>query len=123
MTAVCDPSTEGNLLCRARKDDWATASLGCEETWTKNAPPLLAAALSGAVCTGLVVAATRARGAVAGAGSGACGDSDSGELALALADDGAPRGAAWTAVAVFGAGTGFPAGGAAATGAAPAASA
>src|SRR5271165_1841382 len=94
MTGVCDPSTEGNLLCRARKDDWATASLGCDETWTRNAPPPLAAGLAGAgvVCVGLV-AATRVRGSAAGAGSAgaACGDSDSGALALALAEDGAVR--------------------------------
>src|SRR5271167_4303801 len=89
MTGVCDPSTEGNLLCRARKDDWATASLGCDETWTRNAPPLLTAGLAGAgaVCVGLV-AATRVRGSAAGVASAPCGDSDSGALALALADEG-----------------------------------
>ena len=120
MTGVCDPSTAGNLLCRARKDDWATASLGCDETWTRNAPPpLLAAGLAGAgaACVGLV-AATRLRGSVPGAAS--CGDSDSGPLALALAEDGAVRGAAWAggAAPVFEAGAGLPAGGGAAAAAA-----
>ena len=119
MTGVCDPSTEGNLLCRARKDDWATASLGCDETWTRNAPPLAAGlAGAGAVCVGLV-AATRLRGSVAGAAS-PCGYNDIGVLALALAEDGAVRGAACAdgVAPVFEAGAGFPAGGGAAAGAA-----
>lgn len=124
MTGVCDPSTEGNLLCRARKDDWATASLGCDETWTRNAPPLLlAAGLAGAGAVGVgLVAATRLRGSVPGAASVPCGDSDSGPLALALAEDGEVRGATWAggAAPVFEAGAGLPVGGGAAAAAASA---
>src|ERR1700738_5349026 len=105
MTGVCDPSTEGNLLCRARKDEWATASLGSDETWPRSAPPPLAAGLAGAgaVCVGLV-AATRACGSVAGAAGAPRGESDNGVLALALAEDGAGRGGGFAAAPGFVAG-------------------
>ena len=60
---------------------WPSASLSCDVTETRKLPPPSDSA--GAVCVGLV-AATR----VGGSDSDACGASDIGELALALADAG-----------------------------------
>src|SRR5207247_8329011 len=86
-----------------------SASLRCEETWSRY-PPLLLPAL-GAAWIGLV-AATRFRVSATGAGSLPCGTSDSGALleAFALAAEGWLRGAAGD---VFAAAAGFAVGGAA----------
>src|SRR5690349_8874932 len=81
MTGEREPSTDEYLLWTTLNASLAAASLSCDDTDTRKLPPPPSAA--GAVCVGLV-AATR----VGGSGSPACGASDIGVLALALAEAG-----------------------------------
>src|ERR1700724_724529 len=39
ITGSFDPSTAGNLPCKALKEACASDSLRCEETWTRSPPP------------------------------------------------------------------------------------
>src|SRR5437660_3546601 len=93
MTGEREPSTDAYLPCTMRNDSLAADSLSCEVTETRKLPPPSGAA-AGAVCVGLV-AATR----VDGSDSPACGASDIGALALALADAGLRVGGAAGAAA------------------------
>src|SRR5438874_8744286 len=111
ITGEREPSTDAYLPCTMRNDSLAADSLSCEVTETRKLGPPSEA---GAVCVGLV-AATR----VGGSDSDACGASDIGALALALADAGlraggaagaAAAGAATLRVGGFGGGALAPAG-------------
>src|SRR5436309_815858 len=85
MVAVRSESWSGNLPCNALKEDCASASLRCEESWTiwppDDASDCTAVARGAGGCrfwVGGGAAATRGAGGAGGGDGGSCGSSEIG---------------------------------------------